>query len=210
MKRFPVLVALVAVAGLTSTAFAQRQGGRGFSGGGALGVLSIEEVQKELNITDEQKEKLAALRPERGNNAQNLSREERAKRFEELAKKADETIKTVLDEKQQSRLEELRIQREGTSSLERAEVVAKLGLDDAQKEKLKKIQAESNSAGGFDFQNATQEERQKYQAEARERREKRDTELLAVLTADQKAAFEKMKGEKFEFPQRGRTRNQNN
>ena len=207
MRRLHVAVAVVVLVGLTSAAMAQQQRGRGFGQGGAVGLLMMEAVQKELNVTDEQKEKLQALRTDRGS-LQNLSREERRNKIQELAKKADESIKTVLDEKQQQRLEELRIQQEGAESLTRPEIAAKLGLDDAQKEKIKKIQADDDAAPRPN-RNATQEERQKYFAEARERREKRDAAILAVLKPEQKASFEKMQGEKFEFPRRGRTRNQN-
>ena len=213
MKRFSVVTAAVAilvVAGMTSTASAQRQGGRGFGGRGfgAMGLLRMEEVQKELNLTSEQKEKLQDLGGQRGD-TQNLSREERQKRFQEMAKKADETIKNTLDEKQQKRLEELVIQREGATALTRPAVAKKLGLDEAQQEKVKKIVADNAQANRPNFQNATQEERQKFLAEVRERREKENTALLAVLTADQKKAFEKMEGEKFTFPRFGRNRNQN-
>jgi hypothetical protein len=113
----------------------------------------------------------------------------------------------VLDETQQKRLEELRIQREGAESLTRAEVIAKLGLEQAQKDKIKEIAAAEDSAPRFDFQNATDEERQKYFAEARQRREKRNADLLAVLTAAQKTSFEKLQGAKFTFPERRRNNN---
>jgi hypothetical protein len=115
----------------------------------------------------------------------------------------------VLDETQQKRLEELRLQRDGAESLTRAEVVAKLNLDQAQKDKIKQIVARDASAARFDFQNATPEERQKYVAEARERQEKRRAELLAVLTPAQKATFATMQGEKFTFPERRRNNNNN-
>lgn len=196
MKQF--VVALI-VLGFASIASAQGPGGRG--NGGVLGLVSIEEVQKELNMTAAQIEKFTALRGDRSGQ-QNLSREERQQRAEELAKKADETVKSVLDEKQQHRLSELRIQRDGASSIARADVAEKLGLDAAQKEKIAKIEADSRPTERFDFQNATQEEREKYMAAARERREKANSELLAVLTAEQKETFEKMHGAKFSFPQR--------
>lgn len=195
--------AVLAVCGLASTAMAQRPGGGFFGGGGAAGLLAIEEVQKELAITDAQKEKLKGLRGDRAD-FQNLSREERTKKFEEIAKKADETIKSTLDEKQQKRLAELRIQRDGAGSLARAEVAEKLGLDQAQKDQIKKIQTDSTPTDRPNFQNATQEERQKFQAEARERREKANTAMLAVLTSAQKETFEKMQGAKFTFPERRR------
>jgi hypothetical protein len=198
MKRYVLVASALAIALGASTAFAQRGGFGGGSSPAAL--LAIPEVQKELSVTEAQKEKLQALRGERGD-TQNLSREERQKRFEELAKKAEETIKTVLDEKQQKRLAELRIQREGAAALARAEVAEKVGLDAAQKDKVKKIQADNTPATRANFQNATPEERQKLIAEARERREKTNKELLAVLTSAQKESFEKLQGTKFTFPE---------
>jgi Spy/CpxP family protein refolding chaperone len=200
MKRSYLAMTVLVVAGCASMALAQGRGGGGFGRGGAAGLLAMAEVQKELSITDAQKEKLQALRGERGD-LQNLSQEERQQRFADLAKKADETIKSVLDEKQLHRLAELRIQREGASSLARAEIAEKLGLDQAQKDQVKKIQADNMPTTRPDFQNATQEERQKFMAEARERREKLNTALLAVLTPAQKESFEKLQGTKFTFPQ---------
>ena len=142
---------------------------------------------------------VSVRRGERGD-FQNLSREEMQKRFEELAKKTEEAVKTILDAKQQTRLAELRIQRDGGSSLSRAEIADKLGLEKAQKDQIAKIQADSAPTTGFDFQNATQEERTKFMTESRERREKANTAMLALLTAPQKESFEKMQGAKFTFP----------
>ncbi len=86
MKRFQVTVAvaILAVAGMSSTASAQQPGGRrGFGGiGGGASLLMNQAVQKELNITDEQKEKLqTALRGGGRGDLQNLSREERRKKL---------------------------------------------------------------------------------------------------------------------------------
>jgi hypothetical protein len=208
MKRFLVLATVVACVGFTSSAFAQRGRG-GFDRGGVAGLLAIEEVRTELKLTAEQSEKLQALRGSREDREalQNLSREERQKRYADMAKKAEETIKTVLDETQQKRLAELRIQREGSEALTRAEVAEKLGLDQAQKDKIKAIEEAEDSDRDFDFQNATQEERQKYFAERRQAREKRDADMLAVLTDAQKESFTKMQGAKFTFPERRRNNN---
>ncbi len=172
-----------------------------------MSLLTNQAVQKELNITDEQKEKLQAALQELRGGFNNLSREERQKKVEEMAKKADETIKTVLDEKQQKRFGELDIQIQGGGAINNPKVAKHLGLDQAQKDQLKKIQADNAPSTRFDFQNATQEELQKFMSEARERREKLNAALLAVLTPAQKKTFEKMQGEKFTFPARNRTRN---
>jgi Spy/CpxP family protein refolding chaperone len=191
-------------------------GGFGGFGAGVTTLLAMPEVQKELSITDEQKglidDMLKDLQPQRGTgnrqDFQNLSDEERRKRFEEFqkqaderAKKAEETAKLILEPKQFERLGQLRIQREGVSALSRDDVAAKLGLSQDQKDKIAKIREASRGggAGGFD-RNASREEQQKAFAEARERREKSNAEILAVLTAEQKTTWEQMQGKKFEFP----------
>jgi hypothetical protein len=205
MKQF---LAALMVLGFASSTLAQGPGGRGFGGGGVLGLLSIPEVQRELTMSEGQKEKFRSLRGE-GGDQQTLTREERQKLADELAKRADDLVKKEFSEQQQQRLSELRIQREGASSLARMEVAEKLGLDQAQKDQIAKIQSENTPNARPNFQNATQEEREKWMAEARERREKTDAALVAVLTDAQKEAWEKLQGTKFTFPQQqGRRRGQ--
>lgn len=127
----------------------QRPGGQGGPGGFGTGVttlLAMPEVLKELGVSDEQKglvdDMLKDLRPAAGGGGgfnredfQNLSEEERRKRFDEIrkqgeerAKKAEETAKLILEPKQFERLSQLRLQREGVTALERADVAEKLGL----------------------------------------------------------------------------------
>jgi len=204
-----------------------RGGFGGFGGGGAAGLISMEAVQKEIGVTTEQVEKIQTAMRELGGgrgpgggdrpNFQEMSEEERTKFFEEMrkqgeerAKKAEEILKANLDAKQLARLEELRIQREGAGALARTEVAAKLKLTDEQKEKIKEALASGQmdlrggrgpggpGAGGFD-----REAFQKQMEEARAKREKANADALAVLTADQTAALETMKGAKFEFPAGG-------
>jgi hypothetical protein len=193
MKRFLVFLTVTALIGFASSTFAQQpRSGAWYRS--TVSLLLIEEVQTELKLTAEQKEKLQAQGFD-----QNASREDRW----QLAKKLDETIKTVLDETQQKRLEELRIQHDGAYSLTRSDVAQKLGLDQPQKDKIQRLRRELY---GFDFRTATEEERRKY-LEYRERKEKLNTDLLGVLTEAQKEAFEKMQGEKFTFPDRRRNNN---
>lgn len=207
-----------------------QRGGRGGGfggpggGGGAAGLLFMAEVQKEVGVTKEQVDKIQAAMRELGGgrgpgggdrpNFQEMSEEERTKFFEEMrkqaeerARKSEEILKANLDAKQLARLEELRIQREGAGALARAEVAAKLKLTDDQKEKIKEALASGQidfrggrgpggpGAGGFD-----REAFQKQMEEARAKREKANADALAVLTADQKTAFEGLQGAKFEFP----------
>jgi hypothetical protein len=200
MKQINASLAVLAVVACASTVLAQERGG-GFRRGGVMGLLSSTEVQAELKITDDQKAKLEALRAERGSR-EGLSRDERRARDEEFAKKVDETLKSILDEPQQQRLAELRLQRDGVRSLARAEVAEKLGLDQAQKDQLAKIQADDAAVERPDLRNVSQEEREKYFTESRDRREKMESAMLAVLTDAQKETFETMQGAKFTFPPR--------
>lgn len=214
MKRFPFLVGLLVLVGVSSSALAQTASpqmqrvilfGRRLS---VSGLLRNEAVQIELNLTGEQKkclqEKVPALRPIGKQGYANLSPEQRKKRFEFT--KLEEVIQAVLDVKQKKRLYELELQLEGASALLFPEVAKKLKLDDAQNDKLKNIERDGLNADQFDFRNASAEERRKHLVEYGKRREKLRKDLIAVLTAEQKDAFTKMQGKKFEFPQRTRRR----
>jgi hypothetical protein len=195
-------------------------GGRGFGGGGMGGsptaLLNMPEVRKELSVTDEQgkeiDEVLAALRESRGGfnfqDLQNLSDDERQKRMEEMRKKGEEAEKTaqekldkILKPEQLTRLNQLALQRQGTMALTRPDIAKQIGLSQEQQEKIEKIQEDARPQGGFGgFQNLSDEERQKRFAEMRERQEKAQTDMLAVLTDEQKTKFAEMKGKDFEFP----------
>ncbi|HET6881720.1 MAG TPA: hypothetical protein VFI31_16270 [Pirellulales bacterium] len=226
--------ALVVVALLLSVSVAAAQDqprgrGRGGFGGGfggfggmggmfanPVGLLRAPEVQKELNLSEEQTkqvdEALADLNPGRGGfnfqELQNLSDEDRQKRMEEMRKKGEEAMKAaeekmnkILKPEQLTRLKQLALQRQGVMALTRPEVAKDLGLTKEQQEKIREIQASTRPEGGRNFQDLSDEERQKLFAEMNERREKAQTEMLAVLTADQKAKFEELKGKEFDFPQ---------
>ncbi|MCA9067968.1 MAG: hypothetical protein KDA84_03545, partial [Planctomycetaceae bacterium] len=165
MKRSQFALALLVIVGVTSTVSAQGERGRGFGRGlNSSFLLRNEGVQKELKLTEEQsktlQEKLRAARGSR-EDFNNLSQEERQKRFTEMAKKTDEAINSVLDEKQKKRLDELQLQMAGPAALVIGEVAEKLNLDQEQKEKLRKIQSDNRSTQRFDFRNASSEERQK-------------------------------------------------
>jgi len=176
--------------------------------------VGIAEVQKELGVTDEQKTEITKVleesRPMRGAGGgfnreefDKLSEEERTKRFEEMrkqgeetAKKVEEKVKGVLNEQQWTRLSELRIQREGVTALSRADVAEKLALSDEQKKEIAKLSASLRPQFGGPGQGGERPSRE----EAAAQREKTQKEILALLSEDQKASWEKMQGAKFEFP----------
>lgn len=218
------ITAASVVAVLASATWAQegrpdgRGRGRGFGFGGGLGgLVAMPEVQKELKLSEGDAARLVAaideLRPRPGQarggfaDFQNLSDEERQKRMEEFrkqmeesAKKIEEKIKSSLTEAQWKRLNELRLQREGVMSFDRAEIAEKLNFTPEQKDKLKELMAElrpqfgpgrGRREGGGGPPNFE---------EMRARREKATADIMALLTPEQKSKWEAMQGEKFEFP----------
>src|SRR3569833_3355013 len=97
-------------------------GGPGGPGGGMQGLLMMPEVQKELKLDDAQVELLQGLRPNRPQNfqdLQNLSQEERRKRFTAMRTEQDKKVAEILDAKQMTRLKQLELQQSGIRSLER-------------------------------------------------------------------------------------------
>lgn len=221
MRRIALMLTVAAILGSTAgSLLAQPPGGTGGPGGGRgrgfggpTGLLMIPEVRAELKVTDEQYQKLRTamegLRPEGGGGQRggfgNLSDEERAemrKRLEEFQKKTDEAMKSVLSEEQITRLRQLDLQRQGAGALGRPDVAEKLGLTDEQKTKMREIQeaARPDFSAFGNLRDASQEERDKVRAEMRAKREKADADTMALLDAEQKAIWESMVGEKFDFP----------
>jgi Spy/CpxP family protein refolding chaperone len=206
---------------------AQEQKGPGPSGSGGLGgmvpgdlMLATQEVQKELGLSDDQKAQVKdlgrevrdRLRSALGNfnfqELQNLSREEREKRLGEARKKAEAAGKTIedklakiLDAKQLERLGQLRLQREGPAALARPKIADQLGLSDEQKAEIKKILAEARprvlSAGA---EKPSPDQLRDFFSRMQERRSKMQSDLLAVLSDQQKAKWSEMKGKEFKFP----------
>jgi hypothetical protein len=197
---------------LTTTSIAQPQGGRGGGGRGFFPpsnarLLAIDEVRTEIGVKDDQKAKIDPLladareRMQSGFNFEgfrDLSESEREKRMTEFRQRAEEVnnevdakLATILDSKQMERLAQLRLQQEGPSAIARAEVAEELNLTKEQRDKVAKIQEDSRGGGGGDF------------AAMRERREKANADILAVLTEEQKTKWNEMKGKEFTFPDRG-------
>lgn len=221
VKAFGALVVVLAA----SAAWAQPGGGqgRGFFGGpgrpqSGVMLLAIDEVRTELATTSEQNSKIDELSDDLREQArdafgdfQNQSdaqREEARRKLEEVGKQGDEKLAAILKPEQLDRLNQLKLQREGTTALARPEVADKLGLSQEQKDSVAKTIEAYRSQSSFpsNFRDLSDEERDKYFDEARQRREKVQAELLALLTDQQKTNWEAMQGEKFTFPERGRGR----
>jgi len=230
IRRFFIGALLLAVAGFVNVSMAQGPGGGGPGGffggpgggraGGAM-LLGIPEVQKELNLTDDQKEAIKkegeSVRQEIQKMREgfdpaslaDMSDEERTKKFQEMRKKGEEIgakveekMKTVLDAKQLERLTELQYQQQSGNALLRPEVIKKLNITDEQQEKLKKISEGARPAPGTfrNFGNMSDDDRKAM----REKMQSSQKEMLAVLTDEQSEDWTKMTGKEFKFPPMGR------
>lgn len=207
--------ALVFAASLTpSLVFAQPPGGGGpggfggpFGGGGGLiGLLMRDEVQQEIQLVDEQRDKVMKVAEEsrdkmrqemRGmfEEMRDLSDEERRERFGEIRSKMEEMnagvetqLKKALLPHQLERLKQIdlqvRMQQRGEGGLSSRTVAEVLELSDEQREKLEQRAEE--------VRKELQEKVRQAQAEAREK-------MLEVLTPEQKAKLEELMGDAFQL-----------
>jgi len=136
--------------------------------------------------TPEEQARMAQQRLER-------AREERAKLAE------------ILLPHQMKRLNEIFVQQNGVTALQDEEIATQLGISDAQKGQMTKIREEFDAkrreifpgpgggGGGGDIEARL--------AKMRELTTAQDEQLLGVLSGDQKAKFEAMKGKAFEMPE---------
>ncbi|MCC2671825.1 MAG: periplasmic repressor CpxP [Armatimonadetes bacterium] len=149
---------------------------------------------------------------------QNLSQEERTKKFAELRAQREKQIAEILNAKQVSRLKQLEIQQAGTRALDRKDVQDALKLTADQKAKIDAAQAAEREAmqpifqsfRGNNGQQTTDAQRDEIRKKMTEIRTGTETKVLAVLTADQKKQFESLKGAAFTFPERRGRRGGNN
>lgn len=185
--------------------------GRGMGGGmmGGAMLLNRADVQKELNLTDEQKTKLqatrAAMREEMQGqmaNLRDMTPEEQQKKMAELQANVDKKIAAILTAEQYKRYKELALQQEGGRALLRADLQKELGISAAQKTRLEGVERDSQRERQMLMQgirDASADERQAMLQKLQKMTTDTDAKYVAVLTDVQKSKFEQMKGKKFEF-----------
>lgn len=205
-----LLVTCLLIASVTDTALAQF-GGRGRGGrgpgsrdGGLLGTLRDDEVQSEISITEEQQQQLEELaekmqdrgafgdmfqrmRDAESDEEREALREEMRTAFEERRREAEEQIKTILNEQQLDRLQQVSLQRRGVRAIGDAEIADSLGLSDEQKSQVAELLEQRDDARrelGF---RASTEVREKFDAEW-------NAKLTAVLTPQQQQSWQQRLG----------------
>jgi len=227
IAKWVLSAAVAALAAGAADAQGQRGGGQGrggfgfgFGGTGPLQLVVNKDVLDDIKATDEQKTKLADWQKE----AQPKQREQMQEKFaglqdlpmeERPAKMASimaemnkglwKDVEGVLKPDQVTRLKQIELQAMGLRAFTTKDVTDKLKLSEETTAKLKTIvddtQRESMAAFQGLFTPGEQPDPDKM-AEAR----KKQTELqkkgmetaLAALSADQKKAFEELKGKEFD------------
>lgn len=182
-----------------------RFGGGGGFGGGALNLLQREEVREELELLDDQVKQLTELREKStakmrdlfantrpGGDAGNDRREEMRETFRKFAEETQAEVDKVLLPHQSKRLKQLEAQMRmrggGVLGALGGDVAQQLGVNEAQQEKLREKARELEA----DLRKKTNELRKQAQEQ-----------LLASLTAEQRAQFKELIGEPFEFKDDG-------
>jgi Spy/CpxP family protein refolding chaperone len=206
MKRLVPLALALAVVALAAAAV-QAQGPRP-GGGGTLFLLTQKSVQEELKMSEEQVKKVSELEAkqrEAFRDFRDLSREERQKKFQEMAKANEKAIGEILKPEQLKRVKQISLQRQGLRALGDPEVAEALKLTAEQKDKVKAVMDETGKemralfGAGLD-----RDEARKKMEEIRKASEEK---LMTILTDEQKTKLKELQGEPFKgeirFPQFG-------
>lgn len=205
-------------------------GGFGMFGRGGsdqtLRLLGLPEVQQELELVDDQKNKLKTIADDFRQRIQkefsgirDLPQQERQAKMEELQKKgktwgeeAQKRVEEILLPHQTDRLHEISLQVRGTTALIDPKVQQELGLNEQQKNKLRELSEKTQSEirGMFEgLRELGDEARRAKMAENREKMQKiikdAQDQAMATLTEQQRTKLEEMKGKKIDiqWPQRG-------
>ena len=193
------------------------RGRGGFGRSGFWRLLDNPAVQKELGLEKQQLEFLGDLQTdlseqrrgafprggqeanrgenERAGEAERQARSERLRQefFETMqafTRQSEELVAVVLEPEQMNRLNEIRLQSEGTRALNRPDFVQLLGVTNEQLEEIRKIQRAGQGSRADRRRNRR----------TREQQQEIDADRLALLNDEQKAKWEAMKGKEFNFP----------
>lgn len=204
------------------------RGGFGFGGGfggpqSGLMLAGHPAIQKELGVTEDQIAKLKKLGDEAREEMQaggggggdfaalrELPEEERRAKMTEMMNKRMEAsrkvaekykpkLAEVLDAKQVERLNQIALQAAGPGAYADPDVVKALKLSKEQQDKLTAITKEFGEKQRASFTGGGGGGGEDARAKMRELSATRDKDLAAVLTDDQKAQLDKMKGKEFDM-----------
>lgn len=182
-------------------------------GAGQLILLSNQQVQTDLGLDDAQRKRIKGItkdfdqrRFDSLGNFNQLSLPERRSRFLELARTNDQAMRATLTQAQLQRLEQITLQLQGPTVFSRPEVIARLGLTDAQRQRIRQMMMEV-FASAWDSQDGEHRRPPRHgfrEALLQPAMEK----ALTVLTTEQLVEWKALTGEPFrgavELPPDGR------
>ncbi len=175
-----------------------------------IGLLRMEEVRKEVNVSDEAYEAVQKAQQEMFagmSGFRDASEEERAKIMKDMNTKAKDLLEEVVAPEGQKRLMGLLLQQQGNTAVTNELIAAEIGLDEAKiksiTEAVTKAGEESRTKMREMFQGGGPPDREKMTEMMAEMRKKADETIDKELSSDQKKAVETLKGAKFTFPEGG-------
>ncbi len=176
-------------------------------------LLNMPSVQKELNLTDDQKAKIREI-GDKGRSAmrdlfssmRDVREEDRKAKAEEMGKKmqaqGEETrkaVEAVLQLNQRERLRGIAIQTLGVQALHDKEVQQDLKLEDFQIAAIRVLDERAGRKTRELF--APGSDPKTIGEKSKELRTETDKRIMRLLSEEQIAALEKLKGAKFEIPE---------
>ncbi len=206
----------LAVALVAGTAVAQPPGGPGgrqpgmFMGpGGGMGytqLLRVEKVQKEIELTEDQKAEIEKILEKSRERMRELfqgggqDREAARERFRQAQEETQKAIEGVLLPNQLKRLKEIRLQVMGIgAALMDQEVRKELGVTEEQAQKIReKVQAVMEELRG-QRQQGERPSLEQMRERMQQMQQKMEEAVMSQLTEDQKNKWKSMIGEKFEI-----------
>jgi hypothetical protein len=178
-------------------------------GNGAVILVNIAKIQKELRLTEEQVRIVQKLEDEwvaAFREVFALPPEEREKRAADSRKKAvelDEKVKSFLTAEQSARLRQIQLWMGGVAFLASDEEGAKaVKLADMQQTKIKMIVEEyigKRAELGKGLRGASREEQAKIREQMMKLPGEAETACRAILTDEQMTRLDELRGPKFEF-----------
>jgi Spy/CpxP family protein refolding chaperone len=167
-------------------------------GAGMAGMLlERPDVQRELNLTEQQKNQIRQMQENQRvamQELRNLPPEERRQKMQELRQKNDPV--NVLNETQKKRLREIELQAMGAFALMQPEVADQLKLTQEQRSKLQGVVMQSMQQMREQFQGGGFGQGAQQMQQMRDQMEK---QMLEVLTPVQRQQWQQMQGKPFQF-----------
>jgi DNA-binding MarR family transcriptional regulator len=171
-----------------------------------LFLLNNPQVQQELKLTEEQRDKVSALSEQLrekfrglGQELRGLSPEEREKRVQAVNEEVEKELAKVLKKEQLQRLKQIALQVEGLAALARPEIAKQVGLTEEQQRKIEEILREANEKRRALFQQGPPADRQAMFREMQKIREWVDEQISKLLTEQQKKKWQELIGEPFKL-----------